>query len=109
MANHEEHKDLHTQHVHHHDQHHHENSGHHHDHHEHSEHNHGHSEHHRMMIRDFRKRFFVTIVLTIPVLALTPFIQNILGFTLGFNGAPFVVFILATAIYFYEDGLYYPV
>mgnify|MGYP000406079340 CR=1 FL=1 len=36
--------------------------------------NHGehqdHTEHHRMMIRDFRRRFYVSIVLTLPVLAL---------------------------------------
>ncbi len=31
---------------------------------------HDHTEHHRMMIRDFRLRFFITVVLTLPVLAL---------------------------------------
>lgn len=31
---------------------------------------HDHSEHHRMMIRDFKKRFYVSVVLTVPVLAL---------------------------------------
>ena len=30
---------------------------------------HDHTAHHRMMIRDFRRRFYVTLVLTLPVLA----------------------------------------
>ncbi|WP_020614634.1 copper-translocating P-type ATPase [Sediminispirochaeta bajacaliforniensis] len=69
---------------------------------EHQEHHHhNHSEHHRMMIRDFRKRFYVTVILTIPVLALSPLIQKFLGFTLGFKGDTFVVFALATVIFFY--------
>lgn len=55
------------------------------------EHHHDHSEHHRMMIRDFRKRFYVTLILTIPVLALSPLIQKFMGFTLGFKGDTFVV------------------
>ena len=42
----------------------------------HEHHDHGdHLEHHRMMIRDFRLRFLVTIVLTLPVLALSSLIQ----------------------------------
>lgn len=36
---------------------------------------HDHTEHHRMMIRDFRKRFYVSVVLTVPILALSPLIR----------------------------------
>jgi len=53
------------------------------------------------MIRDFRKRFYVTLVLTIPVLALAPIIQRALGFTFSFPGSTYVVFALATIIFFY--------
>lgn len=60
-----------------------------------------HTEHHRMMIRDFRTRFFVTVVLTLPVLALSPLIQGLLGFSFGFAGDSYAVFALATAIFFY--------
>ena len=62
---------------------------------------HDHTEHHRMMIRDFRRRFFVSIILTVPVLALSPLIQHIFGFSFSFPGDRMVVFALASAIYFY--------
>ncbi len=62
---------------------------------------HDHSEHHRMMIRDFRKRFYVTLVLTLPVLALSPLIQGFLGVEFTFPGADYLVFALATVIFFY--------
>lgn len=62
---------------------------------------HDHTEHHRMMIRDFRKRFYFTLGLTLPVLALSPLIQSFIGFSFGFSGSDFVVFGLASVIYFY--------
>jgi Cu2+-exporting ATPase len=62
---------------------------------------HDHTDHHRMMIRDFKRRFFVSIVLTLPVLALSPLIQQFLGFTFGFPGDGIVVFVLATVIFVY--------
>ena len=65
---------------------------------------HDHSEHHRMMIRDFRKRFYITLILTLPVLVLSPLIQEFLGFALGFPGDAYTVFVLATATFFYGDG-----
>ncbi|ORC34706.1 copper-translocating P-type ATPase [Marispirochaeta aestuarii] len=72
----------------------------HHEHHEHQSH-HDHNEHHRMMIRDFRRRFYVTLVLTVPILALSKLIQQLLGFSFGFAGSDYVVFTLATVIFFY--------
>ena len=57
---------------------------------------HDHTEHHRIMIRDFRRRFYVTIILTVPVLALSPLIQSFLGFSFTFPGADPLVFALAT-------------
>ena len=69
---------------------------------EHEEHaQHDHTQHHRMMIRDFRKRFYVTIVLSVPVLALSTLIQQFLGFSLGFAGDSIVVFLFATVIFIY--------
>jgi Cu2+-exporting ATPase len=40
-------------------------------------------------------------VLTLPVLALSPLIQQFLGFTFSFPGSSYVVFALATVIFFY--------
>src|SRR6056297_3040213 len=53
------------------------------------------------MISDFRNRFFVTVVLSLPVLALAPLIQGALGYELSFAGDSWVVFGLATAIFVY--------
>jgi P-type Cu2+ transporter len=72
---------------------------------------HNHNEHHRMMIRDFRRRFYITLVLTVPVLALSPLIQSLLNFSFDFTGSTYVVFALASVIFFYGgwpflSGLY---
>ncbi|MDY6788132.1 MAG: HAD-IC family P-type ATPase, partial [candidate division WOR-3 bacterium] len=55
--------------------------------------------HHKMMIRDFRTRFFVSLVLTIPILALSPLIQNILNFSFTFAGDKYIVLAIASFIY----------
>ncbi|MCF7914795.1 MAG: heavy metal translocating P-type ATPase, partial [Spirochaetaceae bacterium] len=82
-----------------------EEHGHHEEHGEHGQHeghdHHDHTQHHRMMIRDFRKRFYITLVLSIPVLALSELIQQFLGFSLGFSGDGIFVFVLATVIFVY--------
>jgi Cu2+-exporting ATPase len=62
---------------------------------------HDHNEHHRMMIRDFRRRFYITVVLSVPVLALADLIQQALGYRFTFPGASNMVFALATVIFFY--------
>ena len=64
-------------------------------------HEHGHEGHHEMMIRDFRKRFFVSTILTIPVLLLSPLIQDFFGYTLTFPGDIYILFILSSVIYVY--------
>ncbi|UCC75152.1 MAG: copper-translocating P-type ATPase [Gemmatimonadota bacterium] len=55
------------------------------------------------MVSDFRRRFWVSLILTVPVLALAPLIQRFLGIerVLDFRGAPYVQFLFATAVYFY--------
>jgi len=58
-------------------------------------------DHHAMMVKDFKKRFFVALILTIPVLILSPLIQKVLGFNLQFSGDKYVLFALAVAVFFY--------
>ncbi|HNT79591.1 MAG TPA: copper-translocating P-type ATPase [Bacteroidia bacterium] len=58
-------------------------------------------DHHRMMISDFRKRFWVSVILTIPVLILSPMIQEFFGFELVFNGSLFTLFALSSVIFIY--------
>lgn len=52
---------------------------------------------------DFQKRFWVCLIITIPILALSPVIQGFLGLgeTLRFRGDEFISFALATFIYIY--------
>ncbi len=61
----------------------------------------GHQDHHRMMIEDFKKRFWVSVVLSLPVLVISPMIQSFLGFELSFEGNFYVLFVLSTLIFFY--------
>lgn len=65
---------------------------------EHGEHGH---DHHKMIIEDFKKRFWVSTILTIPVLLLSPMIQSWLGVNWGLNGDRYVLFSLSSIIYFY--------
>ncbi|OKL40465.1 copper-translocating P-type ATPase [Pontibacter flavimaris] len=61
---------------------------------------HGH-DHHRMMIEDFKKRFWVSLALSVPVIILSPMVQHILGFTLDIPYSLYIAFILSSVIYFY--------
>ena len=72
------------------------------DHNQHSRHQ-GHGGHHAHMVADFRKRFWISLLLTVPILLLSPMIQDFLGFTdkLGFPGDLFVNFLFSTAVFFY--------
>jgi Cu2+-exporting ATPase len=71
-----------------------------HEHHEHQGH-HGHTEHHKHMVKDFRKRFFVSIIITIPILVLSPLIQKSLNYTLTFSGDKYLMFVLSSFVFFY--------
>ena len=69
----------------------------------HSEHA-GHGGHdHAAMVADFRRRFWVTLVLTPPVLLLSPMIRHWLGLTevLSFPGDGLLLFALSTIAYLY--------
>jgi P-type Cu2+ transporter len=72
---------------------------HHNHHHEHS--SHDHSDHHAMMIRDFRKRFRISLLITIPIFILSPMIQGLLGYSFGINYSDYVLFALSTFVFFY--------
>lgn len=66
--------------------------------------NHGHHDHdHMHMIADFRRRFWISLALTAPVLALSPMIRSFLGLqnVLAFPGDSYVLFGLSAVIYFY--------
>src|SRR5258705_4194314 len=58
-------------------------------------------EHHAMMIDDFRKRFFVVLILTIPVLLLSPMIQHWLNVHWQFTGSQYLLAALSSILFFY--------
>ena len=68
---------------------------------EHGGHNEGHHNHHEMMIEDFKRRFFISLIVTVPILVLSPMIQEWTNIQLSFTGSNYVLFALATFIYFY--------
>jgi len=55
------------------------------------------------MVADFRLRFWVSLALTVPVLALSPMIQRVLGLrsTLAFPGSDYLLFALSAVVFFY--------
>ncbi|MEE9617316.1 MAG: heavy metal translocating P-type ATPase [Anaerolineae bacterium] len=78
--------------------------------HAHMEHEHQKAEghdHHAMMEADFRRRFWVALAITVPVLLLSPTVQDWFGFTLTFPGARYLLFALATVITFYGTWPFY--
>jgi Cu2+-exporting ATPase len=62
---------------------------------------HGGHGHHAMMVKDFRKRFFISLIITVPVLILSPMIQGFLGIDLSFTGDSYILFALATLLFIY--------
>ncbi|HSQ93341.1 MAG TPA: copper-translocating P-type ATPase [Methanoregula sp.] len=56
---------------------------------------------HAQHLEDFRKRFIVSAILTIPILILSPPVQAVFGFTLGFRGSTYLLLVLSAVVYFY--------
>jgi P-type Cu2+ transporter len=78
-------------------------------HHEHSSHagyggnpKHGEMGHnHLAMIEDFKRRFYVSLGLTIPILVLSDMIQHWLGFELDFVGRKYLLLVLSMVLFCY--------
>jgi Cu2+-exporting ATPase len=65
-----------------------------------------HSNHHDMMVQDFRKRFWISLTLTIPILLLSPIIRQFLNSSFGivvpsFAGQIYLLFAFSTLVFFY--------
>lgn len=63
----------------------------------------GHGGHHGHRIADFRRRFWISTALTLPILALSPMIQQVLGFreAVRFAGDRFILFGLSSLVFIY--------
>jgi P-type Cu2+ transporter len=58
-------------------------------------------DHHKMMIEDYKRRFYISLVLSVPVLALSPMIQNFFNFSLTFSWGNMALFFLSSIVFFY--------
>ncbi|SEA40518.1 Cu2+-exporting ATPase [Thalassobacillus cyri] len=100
---HQNHED-HVNHEHHDDQEHpdgHEEHGQH-ENHDHAGHGGGHDHHgHGDMVADFKKRFYISLLLTVPILMLSPMIQGFLGVDWRFPFDQWILFGLSTIVFFY--------
>ncbi|HEV2613478.1 MAG TPA: copper-translocating P-type ATPase [Gammaproteobacteria bacterium] len=66
------------------------------------EHSHSGHAHHGDMVKDFRKRFWISLFFTIPVLILSPIVRHFFHLdALTFPGDVYVLFILSSIIFFY--------
>lgn len=63
----------------------------------------GHHSHHEHMVQDFKRRFFISLALTIPLAWLSPMLRSMLGLeqVQWLPGKGYVLFVLATIIFFY--------
>ena len=58
-------------------------------------------ESHSSGIADFKKRFYIVLVLTIPIMLLSEMIQHWLNIHLSFPGSKYVLLALASVVFFY--------
>src|SRR5690606_10880849 len=58
-------------------------------------------DHHKMMIADFKRRFYVVLILTIPILLLSPMIQQFIGVNWQFKDSSYILFGLSTIVFIY--------
>src|SRR5690625_3811776 len=74
-----------------------------HEHEKHKQHNDGGHDHHDHgdMVEDFKKRFYISFIVTIPILALSPMIQDFIGVDWRFANDQYILFILSTFVFFY--------
>jgi len=63
----------------------------------------GHQDHHARMAADFRKRFWISLALTLPILALSPLLQTLVGLreAISFPGDLYVLFGFSSAVFWY--------
>ena len=62
---------------------------------------HGKKANHTGMIADFKKRFYVVLILTLPIMLLSEMIQQWLNIQISFPGSNYVLLALSSIVFFY--------
>ena len=57
--------------------------------------------HYAMMIADFKKRFYVVLILSAPIILLSTMIQKFMGVDWQFTGSKYILLALSTVVFFY--------
>ncbi|MFW6138683.1 MAG: copper-translocating P-type ATPase [Spirochaetota bacterium] len=62
-----------------------------------------HKGHHAHMVQDFRRRFWISLAVTVPILVLSPLLQQLFGLeeVFSFPGDLYVLFGFSTFVFFY--------
>ncbi len=70
---------------------------------EHQKHDGGGGDHHAHMVADFKRRFYISLAVSIPILLLSPMIQTFLGIrtALRFPGDLYLLWALSSGVFFY--------
>ncbi|MFO7819782.1 MAG: copper-translocating P-type ATPase [Halanaerobacter sp.] len=55
----------------------------------------------REMMQDFKIRFYISLVLTLPMLVLSPMIQELFNYSFKFSGSNYLLFFFATLVFIY--------
>ena len=68
-----------------------------------NQHEHDHHDHHAHMAADFRKRFWISLFLTLPILVLSPMLQTLVGLreAIRFPADIYLLFGLSSAVFWY--------
>jgi P-type Cu2+ transporter len=68
-----------------------------------TDHRHDRHDHHSHLLDDFKRRFWISLVITLPILMLSPMIQGFLGLgdSTRFTGDIFVLFGISSIVFFY--------
>ena len=56
---------------------------------------------HNAMIADYKKRFYVVLILTVPIMLLSTMIQKFIGVNWQFTGSTYILFALSSIVFFY--------
>lgn len=61
----------------------------------------GYNKHAGHSIENFKRKFYISLALTIPILFLSPFIQGLLGISIKFPGDQIVLFLISSFVFFF--------
>src|SRR3989338_7671796 len=64
-------------------------------------HENGYNKHAGHSLENFKRKFYISLVLTLPILLLSPFIQGLLNISFKFPGDGLVLFLISSFIFFF--------